>query len=59
MATYNITSNLLNTTSRNLWVIARSTSTATCPAWLVWVLVAMLVGLVLFGIWCYWDLWVR
>lgn len=45
MTTYNITSNLLNTTSRNLWVIARNSSSAPAPAWLVWTAL-VLCGLV-------------
>ena len=37
MTTYNITSNLMNTTSRNLRIVARNTtSSAPAPAWFVW-----------------------
>ena len=36
MTTYNIASNLMNTTSRNLWIVARNTtSSAPAPAWFV------------------------
>lgn len=40
MTTYNITSNLLNTTSRNLWIVARNSSSAPVENWVLWVVIA-------------------
>lgn len=43
MTTYNIASNLMDTTSRNLWIVARNTtSSAPAPAWFVWTTVIVI-----------------
>ncbi len=50
MTTYNITSNLMNTTSRNLWIVARNTtSSAPAPAWFVWAVAIVTVAIVAVG----------
>lgn len=49
MTTYNITSNLLNTTSRNLWVVANNSSSAPAPAWFAWAVAILTVVIVALG----------
>lgn len=47
MTTYNIASNLMNTTSRNLWIVARNTtSSAPAPTWFVWATVIVIVAVI-------------
>ncbi len=50
MTTYNIASNLMNTTSRNLWIVARNTTSSTpAPAWFVWAVAIVTVAIVAVG----------
>ena len=60
MTTYNITHSLLNNVARTNAIIAlNNSSSATCPAWVVWALVALVVAFAGFGAWVIWDTWYR
>ena len=55
----NISQNLLNNAARTATMVAMSDSTATAPAWMVWVLIAMATAFAAFGAWVIYDTWVR